>query len=63
MMEKAKGLPADEVFLDLEDAVAPAVKDTARTAVAAALAGNGWGSQLRGSGERLDDALDLSGRH
>ena len=48
MMEKAKGLPADEVFLDLEDAVAPAVKDTARTAVAAALAGNGWGSQLRG---------------
>lgn len=48
MMEKAKGLPADEVFFDLEDAVAPTAKDTARTAVAAALSGTGWGSQLRG---------------
>ena len=26
MIEKAKGLPADEVFLDLEDAVAPDAK-------------------------------------
>lgn len=48
MIEKAKGLPADEVFLDLEDAVAPAAKAAARTQVAAALAGPGWGSQLRG---------------
>lgn len=48
MIEKAKALPADEVFLDLEDAVAPAAKDAARTLVAAALAADGWGSQLRG---------------
>ena len=48
MIEKAKGLPADEVFLDLEDAVAPDAKAAARISVAAALAGPGWGGQLRG---------------
>ena len=48
MIEKAKTLPADEVFLDLEDAVAPDAKAQARTQVAAALAGPGWGGQLRG---------------
>ena len=48
MIEKAKGLPADEVFLDLEDAVAPDAKADARAAVAAALAEPGWGDQLRG---------------
>lgn len=48
MIEKAKGLAADEVFLDLEDAVAPDAKAAARTAVAAALAGPGWSGQLRG---------------
>ncbi|MCV7360742.1 HpcH/HpaI aldolase/citrate lyase family protein [Mycolicibacterium neworleansense] len=48
MIEKAKSLPADEVFLDLEDAVAPEAKDSARTQVAAALAGDGWAGQLRG---------------
>jgi citrate lyase subunit beta/citryl-CoA lyase len=48
MIEKAKTLPADEVFLDLEDAVAPDAKARARTQVAAALAGPGWAGQLRG---------------
>jgi citrate lyase subunit beta/citryl-CoA lyase len=48
MIEKAKGLPADEVFLDLEDAVAPDAKAAARESVAAALAGPGWAGQLRG---------------
>ncbi len=48
MIEKAKGLPADEVFLDLEDAVAPDAKAEARSAVAAALAEPGWAGQLRG---------------
>ncbi len=48
MIEKAKGLPADEVFLDLEDAVAPEAKASARTQVAAALAADGWAGQLRG---------------
>jgi len=48
MIEKAKALPADEVFLDLEDAVAPDAKAQARTQVGAALAGPGWSGQLRG---------------
>ncbi len=48
MIEKSKTLPADEVFLDLEDAVAPDAKAEARTQVAAALAEPGWSNQLRG---------------
>ncbi len=48
MIEKAKNLPADEVFLDLEDAVAPDAKAEARTQVAVALAEPGWAGQLRG---------------
>ncbi|MBI5737414.1 HpcH/HpaI aldolase/citrate lyase family protein [Mycobacterium adipatum] len=49
MIEKAKTLAADQVFLDLEDAVAPDAKAAARTRVAAALAGPGWnGSSLKG---------------
>src|SRR6188508_2376336 len=48
MIQKAKALPADEVFLDLEDAVAPGAKVQARTRVAAALAEPGWAGQLRG---------------
>ena len=37
MMEKAQGLPADQVFLDLEDAVAPVAKAEARRAVISTL--------------------------
>jgi citrate lyase subunit beta/citryl-CoA lyase len=48
MIAKAKGLAADEVFLDLEDAVAPDAKAEARTQVATALADPGWSDQLRG---------------
>ncbi|MCK0173122.1 MULTISPECIES: CoA ester lyase [Mycobacteriaceae] len=49
MIEKAKSLAADEVFLDLEDAVAPDAKGEARTRVAEALADDGWAEgQLRG---------------
>jgi citrate lyase subunit beta/citryl-CoA lyase len=48
MIDKAKALAADEVFLDLEDAVAPEAKAAARTAVAAAVAEPGWSGQLRG---------------
>lgn len=48
MIQKAKALPADEVFLDLEDAVAAEAKDEARQRVAQALAEPGWGDQLRG---------------
>lgn len=48
MIDKAKSLPADEIFLDREDAVAPDAKVPARARVAAALDGPGWGGQLRG---------------
>lgn len=47
MIDKAKGLPADEIFLDLEDAVAPLAKQAAREAVGDALAEDGWGKQVK----------------
>ena len=47
MIDKARTLPVDLVFLDLEDAVAPAAKAEARTRVVAALAEGGWGSRVR----------------
>ena len=43
MLAKARGLAADEVVIDLEDAVAPSVKEQARAAVTAAVAQGGWG--------------------
>jgi citrate lyase subunit beta/citryl-CoA lyase len=46
-LAKARDLPVDEVFLDLEDAVAPARKAAARTAVAAALREGTWGGKVR----------------
>ena len=42
MLAKAPGLPADEVFLDLEDSVAPAAKTQARENVVRALRAGGW---------------------
>jgi len=47
MLEKARGIAADEVFLDLEDAVAPSAKEAARAMVVSALGADGWGTQLR----------------
>ncbi|MFC6013937.1 HpcH/HpaI aldolase/citrate lyase family protein [Nocardia lasii] len=47
MIAKAKTLPVDEVFLDLEDAVAPGAKLAARANIVAALNEPGWGAQLR----------------
>lgn len=47
MIEKAKGLEADEIFLDLEDAVAPAAKAEARANIVAALNSDGWNGQIR----------------
>ncbi|GII66552.1 CoA ester lyase [Sphaerisporangium krabiense] len=41
-LEKAQGLPADEVFLDLEDSVAPQAKEEARKNVVAALRTGDW---------------------
>jgi citrate lyase subunit beta / citryl-CoA lyase len=42
-LEKAKGLPADALILDLEDAVAPDAKAEARDRVCAAAADGGYG--------------------
>jgi citrate lyase subunit beta / citryl-CoA lyase len=42
-LEKAKGLPADALILDLEDAVAPDAKVEARDRVCAAVADGGYG--------------------
>src|SRR4051812_43453361 len=47
MLDKARGLPADQVFLDLEDAVAPLAKPDARKNIVAALNDGGWGRKLR----------------
>jgi citrate lyase subunit beta/citryl-CoA lyase len=46
-LEKAKGLDADQVFLDIEDAVAPLAKPDARKNIVAALNEGGWGEKVR----------------
>ncbi|MGH3655078.1 MAG: HpcH/HpaI aldolase/citrate lyase family protein [Micromonosporaceae bacterium] len=47
MLGKAQGLPADQVFLDLEDSVAPLAKDEARKNVVAALNDGDWSGKVR----------------
>jgi citrate lyase subunit beta / citryl-CoA lyase len=47
MIDKARTLPADEVFLDLEDACAPLAKPDARKTIVAALNEGGWGQRVR----------------
>ena len=44
-LEKAKGLPADALILDLEDAVAPDAKAEARAQVCAAVSDGGYGER------------------
>jgi citrate lyase subunit beta / citryl-CoA lyase len=51
---KAQGLATDEVFLDLEDAVAPGAKESARQTVADALNQGDWGGRLMAV--RVNDA-------
>jgi citrate lyase subunit beta/citryl-CoA lyase len=46
MLGKAPMLPADQVFMDLEDSVAPLAKDEARGNVIDALKNNDWGDKL-----------------
>src|SRR5215207_11536053 len=46
-LAKAKGLDADQVFLDLEDSVAPIAKVDARKNIVAALNEGGWGEKVR----------------
>jgi citrate lyase subunit beta/citryl-CoA lyase len=47
MLEKAQALPADQVFLDLEDAVAPDAKEGARKNVVDVLTTGDWGGRTR----------------
>jgi citrate lyase subunit beta/citryl-CoA lyase len=47
MLDKARGLAADQVFLDLEDAVAPLAKPDARKNIVAALNEGDWGNKIR----------------
>jgi citrate lyase subunit beta / citryl-CoA lyase len=47
MLGKAPGLPADQVFLDLEDSVAPLAKEDARKNVVAALHDGDWAGKVR----------------
>jgi citrate lyase subunit beta / citryl-CoA lyase len=44
-LDKARGLPADGLIFDLEDAVAPAAKSAARAAAATALKAGGFGQR------------------
>lgn len=46
-IEKARTLAADTVILDLEDAVAPEAKDSARAAAVSAVADGDWGRRER----------------
>jgi citrate lyase subunit beta/citryl-CoA lyase len=46
-LDKARELDSDQVFLDLEDACAPAAKPGARTRIVAALNEGGWGDRIR----------------
>ncbi|MGB9377967.1 MAG: CoA ester lyase [Mycobacteriales bacterium] len=47
MLTKAQGLPADQVFLDLEDAVAPDAKAGARANIVEALTSGDWSGKTR----------------
>jgi len=47
MLDKARGLPADQLFMDLEDSVAPLAKAEARQNVVAALNEGGYDGKVR----------------
>ncbi|KPM51565.1 citrate (pro-3S)-lyase [Frankia sp. R43] len=47
MLGKAQGLPADQIFCDLEDSVAPDAKESARGNVVAALNEGDWAGKTR----------------
>ena len=67
-LEKARSLPADVLIFDLEDAVAPALKEAARAQVVAALREGGYGPReivVRVNGASTDwgrdDLIALAG--
>ncbi|MDT7581278.1 MAG: citrate lyase subunit beta / citryl-CoA lyase [Pseudonocardiales bacterium] len=47
MLAKARSLPADQVFLDLEDAVAPGAKEDARKNIVSAFNEGDWSGKTR----------------
>ena len=47
MIDKARGLPVDQVFLDLEDACAPLAKPQARETIVASLTEGGFDGKVR----------------
>jgi citrate lyase subunit beta/citryl-CoA lyase len=47
MLQKAQGLDVDQVFLDLEDSVAPTAKEPARGNIVHALNNGDWGRAIR----------------
>src|SRR5947207_7792013 len=55
MMAKAAASDADLVFLDLEDAVAPSEKESARAPIVSALTGLDWRAKTR--------AVRINGTH
>lgn len=46
-LDKARGLPADAIIFDLEDAVIPDEKDAARATLAEALSQDGYGARMK----------------
>lgn len=46
MLDKSRGLAADQVMIDLEDSVAPDAKDDARARAIAELTQGGWGDRM-----------------
>ena len=46
MLAKGPGIPADMVFLDLEDAVAPKEKEAARAKIVSAIRDQDWGDKV-----------------
>jgi citrate lyase subunit beta/citryl-CoA lyase len=72
MLAKAPQLPADEVFMDLEDSVAPLAKEEARSNIVDALKNNDWGDKTvvvrinsidtQWAGEDLKTIVESGGR-
>jgi citrate lyase subunit beta/citryl-CoA lyase len=73
MLAKAPSLSADEVFMDLEDSVAPAAKEEARANVAEALTDNDWSTKTavvrinsidtQWAADDLRTVVEAAGRH
>jgi citrate lyase subunit beta/citryl-CoA lyase len=61
-LAKAQGLPADQVFLDLEDACAPLAKESARHLIVDALNGGDWTGKTVSCGSTTGPRTGPTGR-